>query len=345
MRLTLSSIERFSHMTKLNKTLNSCAAVALAMFSHLSFAVNLNYDSLSSLEEPLAAHVADTTLVFSGLVDIPAFIDLQDDADTDTNLRSNFQITAETQLANSWTLGAGYFGSYDNDADDSFNDNAALFIGGAWGIVSIGNVTGLVREGTRRNRGAGNAALSYDDFLGRLYDDGVGYLGRFGPSRISANIDDNSNAEIGWMFQRPVGNKDYRFAVRLQSSEATFDNNTAVDSKGASGVAELTYGSSVFDIGIGHETLKSQNFELDRWFISSGVAYKIGRWTLSAQAHVGEIESQDERSYAIGMICDIARGLSLNLGVNSRESNIQHSGVTIRSDDSTEGVVSVRYSF
>lgn len=317
----------------------------MAMLAPATQAVNLNYDSLSSLEQPLAVELGDTTLVLSGLVDLPGFVDLQGNADTETSLRSNLQITAETQLANSLTLGAGYFGSYDNDAQDAYSDNLALFIGGVWGTLSIGDVTGVVGEETRRNRGAGNAVLSYANFMGRLADEGIAYIGRFGPSRISANIDQDSNIEIGWMFQRPIGNKDYRFSARLLSGETTLGDNITFDSLGAGGVAELTFGSSMFDIGMGYETLESQNLDLDRWFIASGVNHKVGRWTFSAEAQFGEIDNQHERSYAIGMICDIARGLSLNLGINNRDSNIATDGVTIRQDDSTEGVFSLRYSF
>lgn len=328
-----------------NKAFAKSLVAPLLIMPSMAMAVNLNYDRLSSLEEPLATHVGDTTLLLQGLVDLPVVYDLEDDNDTESNLLANFQISAETQLANSWTLGATYFGAYDNDATDSFDDNFAVFLGGVWGTLSLGNVTGMVREETRRRRGAGNAFLAYDDFLGGLQEEGVSYAGRFGPSRLSLNVDDEGNAELGWQFQRPIGNKDYRFTTRINSAEYSPNPESTYQTTGVSTMVELTYGSSVYDLALGLESIDTGATTLDRWYLSAGAAHKIGRWTFSGEAHVGEVEDQDEQSYALGVIYDVARGLSLNLGINDRDSSLSHEGIILRNDDSTEGILSLRYSF
>lgn len=332
-------------------TSSSKAACLISLFVFttaptVTNALNLNYESLSSLEEPIAVHIGDTTLVWSGLVDLPLTFDLEDHSGSESGFRSNMQLSAETQLSNSWTLGAAYSGSYADDLADTYDDNAALFVGGIWGVLSIGNVNGVVREETRRNRGVGNAILNYDDFLGSLEDEGIAYSGRFGPSRLSFSVDEDDNTELGWMYQRPFGNKDYRFSARFQSAEFTTDDGVEFDTQGFGIVAELTYGSNVFDIGINHETLKAKNISsVDRWFVSSGVNRKVRRWTISGEILYGEVENQQEQSYALGIAYDVARGISLNLGVNYRNSNIELDRTFIRNEKATEGVLSLRYSF
>ena len=54
-------------------------------------------------------------------------------------------------------------------------------MGGAWGAVLAGNLSGVVREQTRCQHGAGNASLAFDNALGELGDWGGGYVGCFGP--------------------------------------------------------------------------------------------------------------------------------------------------------------------
>ena len=45
-------------------------------------------------------------------------------------------------------------------SDERYADNVALSVGGVWGTVLGGNVSGVVREQTRRRRGAGNGTLA-----------------------------------------------------------------------------------------------------------------------------------------------------------------------------------------
>ena len=135
-------------------------------------AVNLNYDNLSSLEEPIATQLGEITFSLSGLVDAAILVpdDVSNQAGNDSFLVGNFQVQAETQLANSWTLGAAYFGSVDtaDSADESYTENIALFISGVWGTLAVGDVTGTARELTRRRRGTGNGLLFFADELGTL---------------------------------------------------------------------------------------------------------------------------------------------------------------------------------
>lgn len=328
--------------------LSSTTVFLISMFTSLSSkAVDLNYDSLSSLEEPLAFEVGDTTISLTGLID--SALVYADEAENDSFVFGNFQIDAETQLANSWTLGATYFGSYssdDFDFDDSYEDNVAVYLGGIWGTAAVGNVTGLVREQTRRARGIGNGFLAFDDHLGQLDDYGVSYGGRFGPNQFMIATDDDGGYEIGGTHQRPIGNKDYRFSLRYRDSQFTPDNEiTAFDSRAVGFVSELTFGSTVLDFGLGFEQLSSNLVDADRTYASFGASRKIGAWSASAEAHFGDIEGQNERSYALGLRYDIARGLSLNLGVNHSDAIVDLSGIRLLDDSDTVGTASLRYSF
>ena len=308
-------------------------------------AVNLNYESLSSLEEPLATQYQDITFSLTGLTDASLNY-LRESSDSEVSLLGNFQLSAETQLSNSWTLGAAYFGQYDDSEDDNYTDNAALYLGGVWGTGSIGNVTGIVREQTRRIRAAGNGDLNFDDHLGQLSDVGVNYIGRFGPSQLLATVDDDSNFEIASIYQRPIDNKDYRFSLRYRESQFTPDNETILfDSKAIGLMGELTYGNTIFNLGLGVEQLSSNSMSLDRQTVSMGAFRKVGLWTFSGEAHLGDIEGQDERSYALGLKYDIARGMSLNLGLNHSDADVSANGISILQEKETQGLVSLRYSF
>ena len=127
------------------------------------------------------------TLTLTGLVDAPLTVEFEDDEAVDSGLVGNFQTGALVQLRNRWRVSLSYFGQYASDEafssrpDRKYVDNVALSVGSAWGTVAGGNVSGVVREQTRRRRGAGNAALEFDDALGGLDEWGSGYTVRLGP--------------------------------------------------------------------------------------------------------------------------------------------------------------------
>lgn len=139
------------------------AIVLTASFIHAAPAlaqdIPLNYERLSSLEEPLATEIGDVTFVLTGLLDTPVTVELQDDNDTDAGFIGNFQVAARTQLPNRLRVGLSYFGQYATDPtavlkqDGGYTDNAAVSVGGAWGTVFGGNTSDVVREQTRRARG------------------------------------------------------------------------------------------------------------------------------------------------------------------------------------------------
>ena len=313
--------------------------------------VSLNFERLSSLEEPLAAEFGDMTFVLSGLLDARMALVAEDDDSDDAGLIGNFQVDALAQLPNRWRLGLGYFGQLETDGtpgserDDEYTDNAALSIGGVWGTVLAGNVSGVVRERTRRLRGAGNSSLAFDDMLGERGDLGGGYLGRFGPWVIGAVADEDSGFDLGATFQRPIDNKDYRWTARIAEGVYAAADGRRFDSRLVAAVGELTYGSTSFDVGVGYERFASPDPDVERWFVSSGARRKTGMLSMSIEGHYGRIEDDEEISVSIGIQLDIARGLSANLGLSVSEARVNAGGGSFLDTDESNLIVSLRYSF
>jgi len=316
--------------------------------SPASAQISLNYDNLSSFEEPLAFEIGEATVLVGGVVDVPVTLPLDDsifDSDIDASLIANIDLSIEMQLANRWNVGISYFGQYDENADD-YTDNVAGFVRTSWGSVIGGNVDGLVREATRRRRGTGNALLAFDDFYGRINRWGGGYSGRFGPTTLTGIADGDGHFELGAQFQRPIGRKDYRFTARVARARyRAADGLTDFATIGAGAVGEFVYGSSLFDLGAGYENLKAGRVNLDRWYLSGGARTKIGVLSLSAAGHYGELDGTPESSASLGIRYEIARGLSTNLGVNARKAQVARDGISIVDEDETSATASVRYSF
>ena len=314
--------------------------------------VSLNYDRLSSLEEPLATEIGDVTLLLSGLVDTPMSLNLENDGAADAGVIGNFQASASTQLPNRWRVNLAYFSQYTDDPEltvdmnDNFKDNLALSVGGVWGTVLGGNISGVVREQTRRLRGAGNAFLAFDDVFGKLDDWGGGYLGRFGPWVLSSVVDEDANVDLGAMFRRPLGNRDYRFTARYSEGVYTAaDGSSQFNTRAVGVVGELVYGSALVDIGAGYERFSAQGPDAEQWYISSGVRMKLGVLTWSLEGQYGQIESADKKAVAVGVQYDLARGLSANFGLNHENAKADIGHVNLIDSKDTKAISSLRYSF
>ena len=328
------------------------AVLAAASRPAMAQELSLNYENLSSMEEPLATEIGDVTFTLTGLLDTSLTHDRDDGGPSDAGLTGNAEVGALTQLSNGWRVRLAYFGQYTSAGTAGAArmrtsvDNGALSVGSAWGTLLGGDVSGIVREQTRRRRAAGNGILAFDDVLGALDDPGAGYLGRFGPWVVSAVADGDSNLDVGAMFQRPSGNRDYRLALRATDGVyRPAGGPESFDARSASAVVEVVYGSTAFDAGVGFERLTSPERAPDRWFLSAGVHTKAGVVGLSVGAHLGRIEGQEEISAALGLQYDVARGLSANLGLNHAKADVTVDDATFMDVDETEAVVSVRYSF
>lgn len=340
--------------------LTALACAGFAQPAHAQ-AVDLNYDRLSSLEEPIAYEFANITFEVSGVADVPVLAEYNqvsggDDPTIEVEFVGNFQVSAETQLGNRWNVGVTYFGQYSTDpgslflggpmGQDDYNDNVAGFVRTSFGTVIGGNTANQVRELTRRHRGVGNGFLAFDDFLGQLARWGGAYEGRFGPSRLGLAVDENGDWEVGAVYQRPLGQQDWRFAGRVRQGRfASADGLSEFDTLGLAAVSEVTYGSAIFDLGAGYERIDGIAANYDRWFLSAGAQKQFGGLRISSEVHYGETDGQSEKSASIGAGYDISRGLSLNLGLNAEEARIVLDGQQIAETDQVSAVASARYNF
>lgn len=323
--------------------------------------ISLNYDRLASLEEPLAYDFGNITVEVTGVADVPVLMQFDDvtggnDPQIEVEFVGNFQVAAETQLSNRWTVGAAYFGQFSTDPRNLFlgnpmgmgdyNDNVAGFIATSFGSVIGGNVNQQVREITRRQRGVGNGFLAFDDFYGQLDRWGGAYVGRFGPTVFGAVVDENGDFEAGAVFQRPIGRNDLRFSGRVRQGRfMAADGLNEFESLGFGAVGEIEHGSSIVDLGVGYEMVDGDFTEFDRWFVSAGTSTQLGGLRLSGEAHYGEAAGQREISTSLGAAYDISRGLSVNLGVNAEEARITSDGISIIETDQITAVASARFSF
>ena len=321
--------------------------------------VSLNYDRLSSLEEPIAIAVGDVTIQVQGVLDAPVIAEFDEVTGNDrieVEFVANFQVSAETQLRNRWTVGAVYFGQYSSDPDtvflanfmgsDDYNDNVAGFVATSFGTVIGGNTAQQVRELTRRRRGVGNGFLALDDFYGQLDRWGGAYVGRFGPSTLGLVVDENGDFELGVEYQRPLGRRDVRFTGRFRQAEfIAADGISRFQTQAMGVVGEIEYGSSIFDLGLGYESLDGITTDTHRWFVSAGAQTQIGQVRLSGEGHFGQVAGDDEITAAIGAGYDVARGLTLNLGLNYQDAQIVSDDVTLMDAQEGQAVGSVRFSF
>ncbi len=341
---------------RLSDRARPCAAMVIVAAATAAPAsaqeLSLNYERLSSIEEPVAMAVGDVTLLLNGVLDLPVIVG-EDDHDVDeAGLIGNVEVTALAQLSNRWRVQLGYFGQRATDAGlvsgsrDRTTDHGALAVGGAWGTVFAGHVSGIVRQQTRRHRGAGNAVLAFDDVRGRIGEESAAYVGRFGPLVVSAVADTDGHVDLGAMFQRPLGNRDWRVTGRLTDAALQAPGNGHTFRTRAYGVVgEMIFGSSSFDVGLGHERLSADGTGIERWQVASGAQTKIGVVTLSIEGRYGQTGDAEEQSAALGLQYDVARGLSLNAGINFANGRHDRDGIGFVETDRTEAVLSTRYSF
>ncbi len=317
----------------------------------------LSYESLNAFEAPVAAEILGITVEARGRLDSVTSYSLdQDNADPDHRFVGSHRITALKQLPNRYTLGAVFTGRAEDigNGNEEYRGRIRGFVGGSWGTLIGGNVQDVVYENTRRLRGAGRnvgvspreTTLAGDGALGRLSDWGGGYQGRFGPTTVSAIIDEDTNYDVGISFQRPIGKRDYRLTARHNTGAfLAADGLTEIDTKAVSGVGEYVYGSTRYDLGVGYEQLEAAAIDADRWFTSAGITTKRGVWSFTAEGLFGQTDGQNEASAYVGVKYDIARGLAATAGVDYQDRQITVGGVDIADTKDTRALLGLSYGF
>ena len=323
----------------------TCLSAVPAM-AQSPIAVPINYDALSFIEEPLAVDIGGgVTVSTNGLVDQSLDLHIIDANDPDSieesfNTRAIASIKASTQLSNSWDVSAEYVANYNRLRGDEYQDNMAFTVSDEWGTFSVGNVSETVREMTRRTRGVGNAALSYDDFVGRLDQDALLYTVRHNMVQLAAVVDGQGNAEAAISYAEPIGESQYRTALRFRHGATENNSGFLQDAEtyGVAWVGAYYYASYLLDVQIGYEDIQVHNNtgDHDHLFASLGGQYQFGAYRFSLEGAIGELAGNERRAVSLGAAVDIARGLSFNVGVNYKyENDIEFA----------EAISSMRYAF
>lgn len=329
----------------------SLAVLSIAMPAAAQ-GVAISSERLANLEEPLSTEVGPITVEFTGLIDARVDYDFEDPAGGDDALNpgivGNYEFSASTQLANRWNVGVAYFGQYERDelSGGDYTDRIVGFVQGSYGTALGGEVMDIVREEIARSSNIGNADLQFDDALGAPSGWGGGYVGQFGPSRVSAIVDEDGNYDLGFVYERPSGKAGLRYGLRF--TDATYlapDGVTQFDSNALMGTFEYMHSRDILNLGVGAEALEAGTVDARRWFVSGGWQRQWGDFTTSVEGHYGETEGQAEKSAAFGLDYAFARGLSLNLGVNHSDAQVVVDGVTILDEKETTATGSVRFGF
>ena len=182
--------------------------------------------------------------------------------------------------------------------------------------------------------------------MGSANNWGGGYVGQFGPARLSGIVDEDGAFDLGFVWQRPRGAAGYRYALRYTNAEyEAADGLRVFDTNALTGTFEYLYGQSTFNAGAGYERFDSAAGSADRWFLSAGAQRQYGDVVASLEGHYGQIAGQGETSAAAGLRYGLSRGLSLNLGVNYSKAEVEVGGVSLLDLDETKATVSLRFGF
>ncbi len=311
----------------------------------------INYDGISFLEEPLARELGPVTVSTRALIDQSIEYDTTDEKDT-YNTRVNADIRLETQLPNTWQIGAQYFIDFNrlNGSDrEKYEDDIVFFLSDELGTVAVGNVTNAVFENTRRMRAVGHGNLTNNAFLGNLDATGGFYSVRFNSYVFSLTGDQEGRAEGALSYERNVGKYNILLSTRVRKGEVSENGDIenvgsnvvtsdTGDTYGAAAVGSFRYSSFMFDGEVGYETIDTDqgSDKNDHPFASVGVSYKVRALSVSAEGGISQYDDQDLRSVALGGRYDIARGLSFNMGVNY---------TFVEDNDKTKAIGSFRYEF
>ena len=317
--------------------------------------VSLNYDTLAFIEKPVAKKMKGFTLTHKQLVDLGIARNMYTNAN-ELRLRGTFELGVERQLKNAWTLGATYNLSYKANPSALVNGTgidgidlthrAAGYVGGVFGRVSAGSVTEMTKELTRRLRGTGNAELQYDGPLGAPNHLGLSYKGRLSAFTGVLAVDYKGRFDVGVAYERPARKFDQRYTLRLTSGDVTSaDGRDHLQTLAATLVGEVIRGRLRMDASLGVEQLDGSIINEKRFWLSAGAGWKFGRFTVSGEGTTGWTGGQQDWGVALGGRYDIAKGMSINLGINHHENSGAIHGVQLYERSKTEVILSARYEY
>lgn len=293
--------------------------LALAVINVSVAQTLINYDRLSFFETPQRVEIGTGTLQLQGALDISYRSENDGLAEFDSQQAEAF-LRYETQLENDWDVGISYRINYDTNRADSTVDELRIFARDQWGLLTVGNISSLLYDQSRRQLANGLLGVDRDNFTLPLDEYGVFYQWATADTQWMLAVDNDVNIEAGVVFNKPIGRLDYKFSMRANSNEnIDGDAQNVTESQGLAIVAQASIGRWTVDSQWMTEQVQllDGSSELTLNTLSMGLHAKFNLLSLSLTGMQRDNELSDtERSLSLGVRYDIARGLSLNLGAN-----------------------------
>jgi len=231
-----------------------------------------------------------------------------------------------TQLDNDWDVSFSYLGSYDNERFNSYQDIVRVAVKDQWGEVILGNISAVVFERTNRQQATGLFGINDDSFTLPLKRTGLFYQWQTPQLQLMFAVDREANIELGASYYAIIQGNEMTLSARLNNIENTIADAQGVgESQAIALVAQIQRGRWIADAQFQHEKLaflaNQNDFELNS--VSAGLHYSFNRWQWSLSGISKDNELDDtERTIALGIRYDIARGLTLNLGKSVNNSKL-----------------------
>ncbi len=140
------------------------------------------------------------------------------------------------------------------------------------------------------------------------------------------SVDKDATVELGTRYYMAHNGAEYVFTARLNNiNNDTADAQGVSESKAYALLGQIQRGRWIWDIQYLNERLilLSDSNSVELGALSAGAHYQFDRWKWSLTGSTRENELNDEeRSYALGARYDVARGLSVNAGVQVKNSKL-----------------------
>lgn len=301
----------------------------------------INYDRLSFLETPQSYSLGPGTILFQGAIDLAYREENNGLAKFDSQQLESF-LWYGTQLSNDWDVGASYRLNYDTNRAKNTIDEVRIFAQDQWGLISAGNISTQLYDQARRQIATGLLGSDQDNFTLPLESYGVFYQWATPDTQWMVAIDDQTNIELGLVYNKAVGRIDYKFSIRANDSEnLDGDAQNVAKTQGLALVGQASLGRWTFDSQYMREQVELIDgiSELSLDTVSIGVHAKFNLFSLSLTGIQKDNELSDtERSLSLGLRYDVARGFAINFGANIFNTKVIN-------EDFSSYSASVQYQF
>jgi len=301
------------------------AAVGWQVVPATVYGAVINYDRISFFNRPVAYPTNYGTLSVNFLLDA-SYQSENNEASRFDNLQNVSRVLYEHQLANDWDIGASYEFDYNAERGDRVIDEFQFFALDQWGFASIGNMASQVFDRSKRQPARGLLGITDDNFSLTLDEYGGFYQWASADTKWMIAVDSAGSTESAVVYNKPIGTVDYMVSARISVVDLETENAQGVDrGRGVALVAQARRGRWLVDAQYLQENLELVDGDtaFDLAAVSAGVHYDFNRLKISLTAISRQNTLQNrQRSVAMGLRYNLARGLSVNAGARVSDSEL-----------------------